>query len=312
MGRLCNNSLVDDNISSLKEKAFELCHPGQKGMPYRVCIRDIIFKISKNSSIIEIVKQKHVGQRSWNNFCFSYRRRMSTDPSLVMNPKELKHFLTTMERFLQKDETALVGDNELSDIVTDNMLNTMEVDLQEEIASAKTMLSCSDLRIPHEWYAPARLMKRKIIYHGGPTNSGKTYHALKRLKEADPSKGGGLYCGPLRLLALEVYDSLNRQGIYCNLITGQEKRILPFNTHTSCTVEVTSVNTEYDVAVIDEIQMIADKSRGHAWTRALLGLCAREIHVCGGVEAADIVRQLAANTGDSFELKTYARLSELR
>lgn len=36
-----------------------------------------------------------------------------------------------------------------------------------------------------------RLMKRNIIYHGGPTNSGKTYHALQRLKEADVTKGGG-------------------------------------------------------------------------------------------------------------------------
>lgn len=55
-------------------------------------------------------------------------------------------------------------------------------------------------------------MKRKIIYHGGPTNSGKTYHALQRLKAADPEKGGGIYLGPLRLLALEVYEQLNEEG----------------------------------------------------------------------------------------------------
>ena len=67
----------------------------------------------------------------------------------------------------------------------------------------------------------ARMMKRKIIYHGGPTNSGKTYQALQRLKQADPEKGGGLYCGPLRLLALEVYENLNMSGVCCNLITGQ-------------------------------------------------------------------------------------------
>jgi hypothetical protein len=307
-----NISVPDDNVVSLKNKALELCHPGQKGMPYRIRIRDIIYRISRTPSVVETVKQKLVGERSWNNFSFSYRRRMSIDPSLVMSPKELKPFLSAMERALEANGISTAEDKELADIVTNNMLKTVEIDLHEEIASARTMLSCSDLRIPHEWYASARLMKRKIIFHGGPTNSGKTYHALQRLREADASKGGGLYCGPLRLLALEVYDSLNRQGIYCNLITGQEKRVLPFSTHTSCTVEVTSVNTQYDVAVIDEIQMIADRSRGHAWTRALLGLCAREIHVCGGDEAADIVRQIAANTGDSFELKTYTRLSELR
>ncbi len=44
----------------------------------------------------------------------------------------------------------------------------------------------------------------------------------------------------------------------------------------------------------------------------MLGLQAREIHVCGGLEAADIVRSLAESTGDDFELKTYSRLSTLQ
>ena len=30
----------------------------------------------------------------------------------------------------------------------------------------------------------------------------------------------GVYCGPLRLLAMEVYDACNADGTYCNLITG--------------------------------------------------------------------------------------------
>eukprot|EP01034_Spumella_vulgaris_P021411 gene21412-27441_t len=151
----------------------------------------------------------------------------------------------------------------------------------------------------------------KIIYHGGPTNSGKTYQALQRLKSADIEKGGGLYCGPLRLLALEVYENLNKQGVWTNLMTGQEKREVPEATHTSCTVEMVQMDRQFDVAVIDEIQMIGNKERGYAWTRALQGLQAREIHVCGGLEAADIVRSLAASTGDDFELKEYKRLSTL-
>ena len=78
-------------------------------------------------------------------------------------------------------------------------------------------------------------------------------------------KGGGLYCGPLRLLALEIYENLNRQGVYTNLITGQEKRHVPSATHTSSTLEMVSLNKVYDVVVIDEIQMIADLDRGYAW-----------------------------------------------
>jgi ATP-dependent RNA helicase SUPV3L1/SUV3 len=66
------------------------------------------------------------------------------------------------------------------------------------------------------------------------------------------------------------------------------------------------------VAVIDEIQMISDEKRGYAWTKALNGLRAREVHVCGGLEAANIVRTIAATNNDDFELHTYKRLTELK
>lgn len=37
-------------------------------------------------------------------------------------------------------------------------------------------------RQPHLWYPNARKKKRNVYLHMGPTNSGKTYHALKRLE----------------------------------------------------------------------------------------------------------------------------------
>lgn len=39
-------------------------------------------------------------------------------------------------------------------------------------------------------------------------------------KQAMREAPTGLYCGPLRLLAMEVYDELNASGTFCNLITG--------------------------------------------------------------------------------------------
>jgi len=165
----------------------------------------------------------------------------------------------------------------------------------------------TDLTKPHEWYPRTRLTRRKIIYHGGPTNSGKTYMALQRLRDA----GKGLYLAPLRLLAAEVYETLTSQGVYTNLLTGQEKRMIPFSTHSSATVEMACTDEEYDVVVIDEIQMISDPFRGSAWTRALLGAQAKEIHVCGGLEAHDLVKKIAELCGDEFELSEYARFSSL-
>lgn len=54
-------------------------------------------------------------------------------------------------------------------------------------------------------YPIARSKKRKIIFHAGPTNSGKTYHALNRFMTAK----SGVYCGPLKLLASEVFSKCN-------------------------------------------------------------------------------------------------------
>ncbi len=64
--------------------------------------------------------------------------------------------------------------------------------------------------------------------------------------------------------------------------------------------------------MIDEIQMLRDPGRSWAWTRALLGLNADEVHVCGEVSAVQFVKELVEDIGDQFELKTYKRLTALR
>ncbi len=56
------------------------------------------------------------------------------------------------------------------------------------------MVKTVDLRNPHQWFPVARALQRRIIYHAGPTNSGKTYNALQAMRAA----GSGVYCGPLR------------------------------------------------------------------------------------------------------------------
>ena len=71
----------------------------------------------------------------------------------------------------------------------DIAIKNAEIELHDLICDQKIMIDTSDMRVPHEWYPYARLMKRKVIFHGGPTNSGKTYQALQRLKNADPEKG---------------------------------------------------------------------------------------------------------------------------
>lgn len=202
--------------------------------------------------------------------------------------------------------------NAAIDAVRDDFCAALAVHIQERhshlLEQYQTLDAKTDLTRPHEWFPHARLDRRKIIYHGGPTNSGKTYQALERLKEAKK----GMYLGPLRLLAVEIYEKLTAGGIYCNLYTGQEHREIPFATHGAATIEMASVTDEFDVIVIDEIQMMADAERGYGWTRALLGSRCKEIHVCGGMEAVDIVKRLVDACGDEFELRTYSRFIPLK
>lgn len=46
-----------------------------------------------------------------------------------------------------------------------------------------------------------------------------------------------------------------------------------------------------------QVQMLANKHRGHAFTRALLGVPAREVHVCGDAAALPLLQQILQETG---------------
>ncbi|MBP5296263.1 MAG: hypothetical protein J6Y94_02905 [Bacteriovoracaceae bacterium] len=152
---------------------------------------------------------------------------------------------------------------------------------------------------------PVRKKHRRIIYHKGPTNSGKTYHAMEALRAAKT----GCYLAPLRLLAAEIYDTMNSKGTPTTLLTGEEVIEVPQATHISSTVEMAKIHEIYDCCVIDEIQMITDPQRGWAWTRALLGMDAPEVHVCGDSSVDELLQKIAILCGDSLEVKTYERMA---
>lgn len=156
-------------------------------------------------------------------------------------------------------------------------------------------------------HSHARKIPRKIIYHMGPTNSGKTYHAIEALVKSRK----GCYLAPLRLLAAELYDTMNSKGVSTTLLTGEEVIEVEGATHYSSTIEMAKLNEEFSCAVIDEIQMITDKQRGWAWTRALVNLHSYEVHVCGDGSVVDLVRQIVDLCGDELEIRNYERMTKL-
>ena len=109
---------------------------------------------------------------------------------------------------------------------------------------------------------------QKIIALLGPTNTGKTHVAIQKMLEHDT----GIFGLPLRLLAREVYEKcIEKVGIEkVALITGEEKIIPGTAQYFICTVESMPKDKEVDFVATDEIQMCADRERGHIFTQRML------------------------------------------
>ena len=160
---------------------------------------------------------------------------------------------------------------------------------------------------PKDEYPEARAMHRHFIIHLGGTNTGTTYAGFQRHKTAPT----GVYLAPLRLLALEAQETLLDAGVDCSLTTGEEEDVREDDTHVAATAEKLDLKAHYDVAVIDECQMIADRERGYAWTRAILGVLAPEVHLCAAPQAKQLLIRLIESCGDSYEVEVHKRQTPL-
>ncbi|MCB6178727.1 helicase [Rhodobacter sp. Har01] len=109
---------------------------------------------------------------------------------------------------------------------------------------------------------------RRVTAVLGPTNTGKTHHAIERML----MHRTGVIGLPLRLLAREVYDRVvARVGpSVVALVTGEE-RIVPERTqYWVATTEAMPLDIGADFVCVDEIQLCADPERGHVFTDRLL------------------------------------------
>ena len=111
----------------------------------------------------------------------------------------------------------------------------------------------------------------------GPTNTGKTFVAIEKMLKYE----SGIFGFPLRLLAREVYDKCVSEVGYNRvaLITGEEKIIPSSADYFICTVESMPKDKNVDFVAIDEIQMCADRERGHIFTDRLLNFRKKTYYV---------------------------------
>ena len=150
------------------------------------------------------------------------------------------------------------------------------------------------------------MSKNKITAILGPTNTGKTFLAIETMLSFE----SGMIGFPLRLLAREVYDKIIKKVSLDKvaLITGEEK-IIPKNAkYFLCTVESMPIDKNLDFVGIDEIQMCADRERGHIFTDRLLNLRGEKLTMFMG---SNTIRNIVSKLDEDTEFINRNRLSKL-
>jgi len=147
---------------------------------------------------------------------------------------------------------------------------------------------------------------KKIIALLGPTNTGKTHDTIEKMLEFD----SGIFGLPLRLLAKEVYEKcVKKIGITrVALITGEEKIIPNSASFFICTVESMPKDKVVDFLAIDEVQMCADKERGHIFTDRLLYARGEELTMFLG---SQVMKNIINHLVEGVEFIKKERFSKL-
>ena len=148
--------------------------------------------------------------------------------------------------------------------------------------------------------------QNKIIAVLGPTNTGKTYMAIEKMLEFN----SGIFGLPLRLLAREVYDKcvVKIGSDKVALITGEEKIIPHSARYFICTVESMPKDKIVDFVAVDEIQMCADRERGHIFTERLLKSRGEVLTMFLG---SQIMKNIITDLVPNVEFKRQDRFSKL-
>jgi len=147
---------------------------------------------------------------------------------------------------------------------------------------------------------------KNIVALLGPTNTGKTHVAIEKMLQFNT----GIFGLPLRLLAREVYDKcVERVGLSkVALITGEEKIIPSTADFFICTVESMPKDKKVDFVAVDEIQMCADRERGHIFTERLLNARGQKLTMFLG---SQVMRKMIENLLENVDFEKKERFSKL-
>jgi ATP-dependent RNA helicase SUPV3L1/SUV3 len=182
---------------------------------------------------------------------------------------------------------------------------------QEERHAARTKESINLAEYPAS-FETAR-MARRFVALLGPTNSGKTHRRWRRWPKP-PAAPTWRRCACWRWKTTSACRrrARGRQPLARSAWSPAKSAAWPRTPPTSparsrCWIPKRPV----EVAVIDEIQMLADRDRGAAWTAAVCGAPASTVYLVGAPEARRAIEALAERLECPLEVHVLKRKAPL-
>lgn len=265
-------------------------------LPYKKTL-DIL---KKNNSLHELKYIQAYKKDIYQWYLFKISKECFKELNRNNKYKTLKGFISSYKKISEKEKIDL------------EKLKKQQKEESLRIRKEQKMLEDEKQRIRNQYISETneyyRLNQERwfnnnsnYILHVGETNSGKTYNAIQRLKESK----SGQYLAPLRLLAQEIYETLN-EHITCDLVTGEEV-ILNGGTISSRTIEMVDFDNFYDCVIIDESFMITDPDRGRSWLMSILHVKASEIHIITNIETSKLIEDILIKTNKKYIKNEYER-----
>jgi hypothetical protein len=155
---------------------------------------------------------------------------------------------------------------------------------------------------------------RKITILCAPTNSGKTYQGTQIIKQALRASEDG-HCQmlfPLRVLALQIQQDMEKDGVPCSMITGEEQDIREHSRLDAMTVEIFDTDKDYETVFLDEGQLSFSNDRSSGYLRVLCGAkCKHLVVACAPSAIAQLEWFLTDILKSSYEITRLERLTPL-
>lgn len=283
---------------------------------YEVTLNEKLIQIDFGSVLINI-------EINLKNLCQQNIKNKSTNPKedvrqqiimpLTYLIEQLKHKLLAEIKDAVILEGHHIKSNSIEKADIKEAINSFLIEVKKEKSKQIVHKALMSKKPYHELF-PCRENIRKITVYVAPTNSGKTYHSCNRIKDLimEDDRITAQCFFPLRALAAQLKDEFVEEGFPCDLITGEEREFEENARITCCTTEIMDPGEYKDIIFIDECQMIFDRNKQAAYTRAILGAHCNELLLAVAPYFADaLVKILKKYTSDEIEIVTLERLCPL-